>query len=79
LHVAISKGATLPDTTATPIEVTFSGGSGFNVTTPSTDIVSDWMPLGALSWVNGDTLETIIDLNSAVGWGLRQEWNSDRG
>jgi hypothetical protein len=48
--------------------VTFSGGSGFNVTTPSTDIVSDWISLGALSWVNGDTLATIIDLNSAIAW-----------
>lgn len=57
------------DTTATPVELTFSGGHGFNLTTDNQTITSDWVTLAGFTTSN--LLVVTIDQSSTGGGSCR--------
>lgn len=62
-----------PNTTATPIPVTFNGGNGF--TSATTAQTSDWIDISSLSFGEGDTLIVIYDIPSG-GSTASQRYNN---
>ena len=64
--IGIATG-TGSNTTATPVELTFGGVSGFTFPNGSTNIVSDWVNLSGFTSAN--KLVVIIDLDATTGGG----------
>ena len=64
-HVGIGKQSTTYNTAATPVELLFSGGSGFTLASGGGTLTSDFANMNVAS---GDVLIVIFD-NSAAGGG----------
>lgn len=65
--IGIATG-TLSNTTAAPVELTFSGGHGFTFPATSTpSIVSDWVNLPGFT--SSNDLVVVMDLNATTGGG----------
>lgn len=60
LHASIGKRGSTWDTTATPIELLFSGASGF--TGATTAKTSDWANLSGLTFTTGEYAIVIFDI-----------------
>jgi hypothetical protein len=60
-HCSVGVAATSPNTVATPVELTFTGSSGFSISNSGT-IVSDWVNLSALIT---DHLTVVVDCTSS--------------
>jgi hypothetical protein len=60
-HASIAKAnaATPPNSDSTPVELLFSGASGFSALAPGAEVVSDWLPF---STVSGDRLMVVMDV-----------------
>jgi hypothetical protein len=66
--IGIRSGSSGTATTATPVELTFSGASGFTIGSASSTITSDWV---SLSFSAGDVLVVVQDNAS-----LSNEWSN---
>ncbi len=69
-NASIGKGAGtgFGDCTATPLQLLFSGGSGFSISAGGT-ITSDWLNLSGLSMISGDTC--MVSFSTGANGGLR--------
>jgi hypothetical protein len=66
--IGIDLGDSTGSTTATPVELLFSGAHGFNIS-QGTTITSDW---ANLNFLITDKLMIIFDLNAASGGAMRR-------
>jgi len=64
VSIGVSTG-TMPNTVATPVELTFGGSSGCTIDTASAQQTSDW---ANLSFLSTDTLVVICDQGAAEIW-----------
>jgi len=71
VSIGVSTG-TLPNTTATPLEIKFGGVSGVTLNTSLAQQTSDFTLLSGLTWTSTDTLVIICDQDATINFDAAQ-------